>query len=134
MNLLEKLMDTTDDEQKKSLIIEHLNYHKDKAFDNIKKKLAYKMTGSLLNESGQIITSVDYRGGRVKNLQRKHGYAREGFHYVPLSASEKMAKRFAAKKRLRTIAAKGSGFKRRVALHMKLAWRKRKQFGLSSAT
>lgn len=127
-------MDIVDEEEKKSLIVEHLNYHKNKVFDNIKKKLAYKMTGSLLNESGQIITSVNYHGGRVKNLQRKHGYAREGFHYVPISASEKMAKRFAAKKRLRTIAAKGAGFKRRVALHMKIAWKKRKQFGLSSST
>ncbi len=134
MNLLKKLMDIVDEEEKKSLIVEHLNYHKNKVFDNIKKKLAYKMTGSLLNESGQIITSVNYHGGRVKNLQRKHGYAREGFHYVPISASEKMAKRFAAKKRLRTIAAKGAGFKRRVALHMKIAWKKRKQFGLSSST
>ena len=134
MNLLKKLIDTNDDEQKKSLIVEHLNYHKDKALNNIKKKLAYKMTGSLLNESGQIITSVDYHGNRAKNLQRKHGYAREGFHYVPISASEKLAKRLSSKKRLRTIASKGAGFKRRIALHMKIAWKKRKQFGLSSVS
>lgn len=134
MNLLKRLIDAETDEQRKLLITEQLNFKKNKSFDNIRKKMAYKMTGSLLNEAGQIITSVDYHGNRVKNLQRKHGYAREGFHYVPISASEKLAKRLSSKKRLRTIASKGAGFKRRIALHMKIAWKKRKQFGLSSVS
>lgn len=84
----------------------------------------------LLNEFGKIITSIDYRGHREKELQKKTGFIRHGIGYQSESASQRMMLKLASRRRQRTIAAKGAGFRKRMDRHMKLAWKRRKQFGI----
>lgn len=84
----------------------------------------------IFDESGHIITSVDYRGNKERELQKKTGFIRSGIGYKAESATQRMMLKLASKRRQRTIAAKGQGFRRRIARHMKLAWKRRKQFGI----
>lgn len=84
----------------------------------------------ILSEIGKIITSVNYRGQRDRELQKRPGFVRQGYHYVPETASQRIGLKLASKKRIRTLASKGVGFKRRIQYHMRLAWKKRKSLGL----
>lgn len=119
-----------------------LNHRREKIWDLAKKKEAAKLSNQSLEsginfsplikimESGKIITSVNYRGQKSKELQKRHGYIRQGFHYIPQTATQRVLFRLASKKRLRTFASKGMGFKRRMRIHMKLAWKRRRSMGL----
>jgi hypothetical protein len=89
-------------------------------------------TQRILAESGKVIKSVDYHGNTEKELQKRPGFVRKQFHYTPETATQRVGLKLSSKKRLRTIASKGQGFKKRIAFHMKLAWKRRKSLGLKS--
>ena len=81
-----------------------------------------------LNE--KVVTSVSFRGTRTRHLQKRPGYIRQGYRYIPQSAKQKLNYRIASRRRIKTINAQGSAFKRRLKFKIKLAWRRRNQQGL----
>lgn len=130
----------------RNLVFNKLNAKKEKATKLMRMKEASRLSKvefdsslnfspfltneSLVQEAGHIITSVDYHGNKDRELQKKTGFIRSGIGYKAESATQKMMLKLASKRRQRTIAAKGQGFRRRIARHMKLAWKRRKQFGI----
>jgi hypothetical protein len=128
-----------------------LENKKSRAFKLIQMKLASKISSSsfdsdlnfspfisnetqsiLAESSGKVIKSVDYHGNTERELQKRPGFIRKQFHYTPETATQRVGLKLSSKKRLRTIASKGQGFKKRIAFHMKLAWKRRKSLGLKS--
>lgn len=123
----------------RELVFEKLNNKKIKSIDMFKKKEAARLSKETLKtdmkfmpilESGQLITSVNYKGQKKRHLKSKKGYIRQGTHYIPQTATQKVLYKMASRQRVRTINAKGSGFKRRMKFHIKLAWKRRKSIGL----
>ena len=123
----------------KELIFDKLQQKKLKMIDHFKMKESARLSKETftsdinffpLLEAGKIITSINYKGMRKKHLQPKKGYIRQGTHYIPQTATQKVLFRMSSKRRLRTINSKGVGFKRRIAFHMKLAFKRRKSMGL----
>lgn len=123
----------------KEIIFDKLLQKKSKTIEHFKMKEAARLSKEQftsdinffpLLEAGKLITSINYKGARTRHLQPKKGYIRQGTHYIPQTATQKILFRMSSKRRLRTINSKGAGFKRRIAFHMKLAFKRRKSMGL----
>ncbi len=136
----EKLVELTNDPSLfRSIVFDKLKNKKEKTIEMFKLKEAARLSrekfDSKINfmpilESGKMITSVNFKGIKKRHLQPRKGYIRQGTHYIPQTATQKILFRMSSKRRLRTINSKGAGFKRRISFHMKLAFKRRKSMGL----
>lgn len=151
---MEKIIQTLDKDSVafRDLIRNSLNQKRERAEKNQKMKISSTLfediscsdssinfspfisneTTAILSEAGHIIRSINYHGDEEKILQKRPGFIRKKFHYNQETATQKLGFKLSSKKRLRTIASKGLGFKKRVAFHMRLAWKRRKSLGLKS--
>lgn len=80
----------------------------------------------------KIITKVDSRGTKIRRIKCPPGYKLNdnGTSCVPITGSEKMQKRIAMRKAIRTKRSKGPAAQKRANRKRLRALKKRKQYGL----
>lgn len=87
-------------------------------------------------EENRFVFRVTSRGQKIKKLRCKPGFRAASvggrLRCVRTSGKEKMQKKRAVRKAVRTKKAKGSGYKKRIIFKQKRAIRKRKAMGLKN--
>ena len=83
-------------------------------------------------EEARRITKVNSKGEKTKRLKCRKGFklSSDGTSCVPVTGSEKQAKRKSIRKAVRTKKMQGAGAKRRATKKRLKAMKKRKSYGL----
>ncbi len=76
------------------------------------------------------ITRVNSKGQKTRKVKCRKGFKVSGDSCVPVSGSEKVAKKKAIKKAVRSKKAKGAGFAKRTSKKRNKALKKRKAMGV----
>ena len=96
---------------------------------NLKRK---KMSDQLQIEEARIITKVTSKGEKTKRVKCRRGFklSPDGKTCIPITGSEKQAKKKAIRKAIRSKKAKGKAAQVKATKKRLKAMKKRKSFGL----